>query len=858
MQLINNIFKSKIKYIFLSLFVAYNFTSFINISAEVEINKSLKKTTNKRKKSSQNSKNEESATLNASNNIIEISDPKQASQLIPFSFEEESLVNIINMMAEKRNINIILPQSPDPINQQKVTFKPEGDDKITLQQAWKFLITFLELAGYTLSTQGSFYVVVKKNDQTIARHDYPLYIGINPDSLPNTDQRIQYVYFFKNLSVPDIYNPNNQEDTISQILKEVLSPFSKVMYDGKSNGIIIIDKSNNISSAMRIIREFDESGFQEVAEVIPLYYATASNVAQVLQSLIKVAANDTQNAFIGTNPKSETSVLFPTGTKVIANQQQNSLIILGRESAVMRIKDFVDQYIDIPQATGKSILHVYDLQYLDSRQFAPVLQNILLGRLERGQSTGQGALLGGPERYFQSPIVAAEVADYDAAQSKKDGVEGLRQIAGIGRATVRGLTRQIFRGGNRLVIAATQSDWIIIENLIRELDRPEPQVILEVLIVDVLAAYDKIISGSIRTRRGNCFMPRNDTIEFLASHITPARNALCRTADQCNELNSLAVDLLRLSGVAGGISSVASSLGVGSTLISFSDPRISGTTALLQLLSTFTETKVLQHPYIVTTNNKPAQVAYEDTRRILGNPRPTTSGAIETPVVAVPAARLVQFLPRISSATRLNLQIRVDINDFVGASFTRNIRTVETNTNMNSGQVLVIGGLDRHDDTDVSTNTPIFSRIPIIGQFFRGDSERDEHRNLLILISPTIVQPKLRGGLNLYTSDKLRSTRKDFSNDIIFNAKRQPITRFFFGDRNDSDIPLRKYLEGSENAPEFDQLLTKKEQINQGLLPNEPKKPVIRLPEAPPEQKARKIKDLLAYEENPLLRNQTA
>jgi general secretion pathway protein D len=774
----------------------------------------------------------------------------RAQRLIQFSFEGEELSDIINYVAEERQINIVQPQGPDVIKQ-KVTFKPDYGHKVTLEQAWKILITFLNFAGYAMSTDGEFYTIVKVDKDTVARHRYPLFISTQPDSLPNTNQHIQYMHFFKNLTVPENYKEGDQ-DPINQVLSQVLSPSANVLFDKRSNSTIITDQSNNISSAMRILKEFDSSGFQETAEVIPLYNSTAGNIAEILRNISKVA-DEEKSPFIGDNPRASESVVFPTGTKIIADPRTNSVIVLGRQTAVLRIRNFIAEYIDIPQATGKSILHVYDLQYLDSKEFAPVLNKILSSKLSGSQSESGTIGQTGPERYFQSPIVISEIAEYEERRGEQSGIEPLKTVITEGDAEQRRLKDQVYRGGNRLIVASTNSDWRVIQNLIQELDKPRPQVILEVMIVDFQVSYDKLLGGTTRNRRGTCFTPKNDQVDFLASHLTTPQRVLCDTDEQCENLKTIAGDLLKLSGDNGLVNFFRESGRSGTTLISFNDILGQGVWGVLAILDTFAQTKILNNPYLVTTNNKPAQVAVQETRRILDNPIASGSGAIRTPVINLPASRLVQFLPRISSEERLNLQIRVDINEFTGGSLTRIVRTVETNTNMNSGQVLVIGGLNRTDGADISRRTPIASQVPILGQFFKSTEQFNTNQNLLVLISPTIVQPQLRQGLDLYTGDKIKSTSRDFDSNLVFGTMRDPITRFFFGTRNENDLAIKEYLDGTENEPLFQRMLTEEEKVRQGLsTPSE--KEEITLPKNPPENRIRKIKDLLAHEDNPISR----
>jgi Flp pilus assembly secretin CpaC len=135
---------------------------------------------------------------------------------------------------------------------------------------------------------------------------------------------------------------------------------------------------------------------------------------------------------------------------------------------------------------------------------------------------------------------------------------------------------------------------------------------------------------------------------------------------------------------------------------------------------------------------------------------------------------------------------------------------------MQSGQILVIGGLTRNDQIDAITGTPILSRIPFIGSFFSSKSRQNTINNIAIFICPTIVHPKLRGGLQAYTSDKIRKARRDTDDLLIFGETRDPITRLFFRNQQRSgDDVLRNYLSEVDNPPDAELIRTAKEKLHE-------------------------------------------
>ena len=291
---------------------------------------------------------------------------RSKNKLIPFNFENENLTTIINKLAGLQHMNVIMPTGAQTINQ-KVTFKL--DKKITIEQAERYLDTFLEMAGYARVPHGDFFMIVK-NDPKVSREMLPLYVNVPPQELPDTG-RIRVIYYLQNIKVPE--NPVGIEP-IHTILNEMLSASQSdanrlYNFDTKANAVIIADKASNIKATMSMILELDSMGIHDTIRRLRLFNTNATTIANLLQTQIIAVGGDARGK-IKADVKSESGLYFAPGTRIVADTRTNSLLILGKEPAVERIIEFVQEYIDIPLESGKSILHFYPLQYL-------ILQNLL-------------------------------------------------------------------------------------------------------------------------------------------------------------------------------------------------------------------------------------------------------------------------------------------------------------------------------------------------------------------------------------------------------------------------------------------------------------------------------------------------
>ncbi len=110
----------------------------------------------------------------------------------------------------------------------------------------------------------------------------------------------------------------------------------------------------------------------------------------------------------------------------------------------------------------------------------------------------------------------------------------------------------------------------------------------------------------------------------------------------------------------------------------------------------------------------------------------------------------LNFLPTITNSGAVRLQVAPEVSslDFANglsiAGFTIPsilARRVETDVELQPGQTLAIGGLmDNTMAADINKH-PILGDIPILGYFFRSEAVRENRTELLVLVTPYILDP---------------------------------------------------------------------------------------------------------------------
>ncbi len=238
----------------------------------------------------------------------------------------------------------------------------------------------------------------------------------------------------------------------------------------------------------------------------------------------------------------------------------------------------------------------------------------------------------------------------------------------------------------------------------------------------------------------------------------------------------------------------------GSTLISFND-NDGKTWSILQVLDTLQYSKILSHPHVISTNNQTSLIKIGQSRLVAGgvqNADATATVKQET----IEADLQVKITPRVSEGKIVNLTVEIKIQEFLGTADsgnnTRANRTIVTNANVKDGDILALGGLIRTTDQNGLNETPILSKVPIFGWFFKNRTEQKDSTNLTVFISPMIILPRLRSGMSEFTKDYINVSRGYAKEGALFDTLKEPITRWFFKTSANVDNEINKFVEKDE------------------------------------------------------------
>jgi type IV pilus secretin PilQ/predicted competence protein len=313
---------------------------------------------------------------------------------------------------------------------------------------------------------------------------------------------------------------------------------------------------------------------------------------------------------------------------------------------------------------------------------------------------------------------------------------------------------QVDERTNTMFFRETRSNIDEVRKLLVQVDKPTKQVMIEARLVEVNAnprqSYGINWSGVV----GSGSAPQ--TLKFAGT--TPAS---FKVDDQGNpvleKLPSYELDQNgRLKGTdflrdaRTGLAALAGQFAI------LSLPQLSVT---LSALNEDADAEFLANPRVVTADNMQAKI--EITRN---QPVPKLNFNEQTATAVFGGFEDKKFgntllvKPLINKDDFITLSVKPEISNkvfdqaftFAGATVTSPVidtRSLESNVLIKSGDTLAIGGLMQDEVSKGRTKVPVLGDVPVLGYLFQSRTNARTKRNLLVFVTPTIIDQRYGTGL---------------------------------------------------------------------------------------------------------------
>ena len=268
---------------------------------------------------------------------------------------------------------------------------------------------------------------------------------------------------------------------------------------------------------------------------------------------------------------------------------------------------------------------------------------------------------------------------------------------------------------NSLIVTDMESQFQYIEPLIARLDVDIPQIMIEVEMLDV----SKGSADLIGVKYGDKLL-----------ELTGAQRSVLYPWD-LNFLKGKGYSFAAPEYVAGLLDTSVSKV-------------------IVQFLETQSDTRNLARPRIVTLNNQTAQIQISTNEAIGISAKTTSTGGSANTTKEAERVQTGVFLLVTPQANIATGEITIAIAPKViqartGGTFGDQTfkdpeeRGSQQIMKVKAGETIVMGGLLRSDDVQTVTKLPIFGDIPLLGRVFRHKDKTKSERELLIFVTPSIV-----------------------------------------------------------------------------------------------------------------------
>ncbi|MFP4309146.1 MAG: type IV pilus secretin PilQ [Desulfococcaceae bacterium] len=292
---------------------------------------------------------------------------------------------------------------------------------------------------------------------------------------------------------------------------------------------------------------------------------------------------------------------------------------------------------------------------------------------------------------------------------------------------------------NSLVVQANRRDLERVERLLVSLDRPTSQVRIEARIVEASSdtARELGIEWGGYYRAGS-----GDRNFWVAPGVNSFADANDAAAPGLGDGVEDGAAIQPSAGLIQQLPGILSEIRDGSGLnIGFIGERIGEYVLGVQLsaLERAGKIRILSSPSISTLDNQTATI--ESGREV---PFQTVDEG-EVNVEFKEAVLRLEVTPHLIGSDTLKLRIitnkdELDFSNTVDGNPTVITKRARTNVLLRDGQTTVIGGLRKETLSDSARGIPYLMDIPFLGRLFRRDSENENMEEILIFITPRVLQ----------------------------------------------------------------------------------------------------------------------
>jgi general secretion pathway protein D len=526
---------------------------------------------------------------------------------------------------------------------------------------------------------------------------------------------------------------------IEKIITPSIPKGGSVRVDETRNLLILSGPRYSVDQIMETIKIFDVDWLRGMSfGLFRLQYAPAGTLVVELEKLI-----------------GEGGAAPLTGiVRMVPIERLNAILVISHAPRYLdELSKLIEEFDQGAEGLPGSRLYVYHLKNSKAENIAGVLQQIYglgedrrmslpsprIAQLPPGEGgnffrtaeelseppppllAGTGAGGGYPR---VAPLTGPEAGMTPRAISEDDG-------ASLALGFQSNVNIIADRENNALLIMASKQDYRGIEAVIRELDVPPRQVLIDATIAEVTLSNDLDYGVRWFLRQNNLSLGLNAPVPSVAA-------------------------------------------GEGLALAVFKD---NGNARLfIDTLAAKTNVKFLSAPQVMVLDNQTANIRVGDQIPVTVRSSQSTidpDAPIVTEVQFRDTGTLLSVRPRITAGGQVTMDITQEVSlpgteaaVGGGGNVAISQRTIDSSVIVSSGETVVLGGLILETRNDTKSGIPLLMDLPLLGALFSTTSENVFRTELIVMITPQVIEDENAAQA---ITDELRRKMKravDYGNSV--------------------------------------------------------------------------------------------
>ncbi|MBF0376771.1 MAG: type II secretion system secretin GspD [Desulfamplus sp.] len=589
---------------------------------------------------------------------------------VELAFDNADLFEVLDAtLFELFKVNYII----DPHVKAKVSFHFSGN--YTKYEFIELLNDILQLSNLSITQgPGDMFKVVRKNESAGLTTE-----EVYEDGLPDASGDISRLIRLKYLDA-------------SSVLKSIQTFTSKgasVSIDTMNNSVIVTDTLENVEKVINVLAMMDVPYFMDISwRIFPVEQVEAKDIVQNITKLIKSAGlYYRQGALKG-------------GYEVLSIDSVNAILVATRWPEILVLVDkwiTAMDYLGDDAGNGTGVF-VYFVENGTAIEMADILRQLYGAKSSSSSSSSQKTQIVKPtERSDQNK-------NRDTSNSSKTS-----SFSGELAGDVEIIPDET---NNAIIFRASQRDYKIIKNVLKELDVTPRQVLINVVIAEVTLT-DKTQYG----------------VQWLLNN------------SMGNYQGQGGLDVAKSTRAINQVLGTASNISYG---IYNSKDILKG---LVTALGSDSRVNILSSPNIMAVDNKEAMIEVgEDVPSVTGSVT-DINGGITSSVQYKKTGIILTVTPHINSSGLVKMELSQEVSekgnyDEALGNYSILTRKAETSLVVSDQQTILLGGLMRSNMTKSDAGVPVLKNIPLLGYLFKSKTDESTKTELIFLLTPHVVDSR--------------------------------------------------------------------------------------------------------------------